>query len=452
MRNLKKFFGIRFLFFKFLFVGFLLFLLIGYSFYSVAQGRPARSQVEGKEPGGLELIRQLDPECNEYGRCDDSFKRTFGSITVTSIRGVLSDPESFQLRGNVSFTWIPEAYPDWSPDRLKFSCRIRDCDFPGWTSVVSSSTQFTRTWTAEFSADIKEAISLDRYPFDQHWLHLKITGRDPLSQQFIEYLSTAYYDIELSRRVVEGMTSDFYVDYATASTSIDSTTNNFLTLKEPTPLANFERIGDDVYDKKKNFSEYRPYDTSAFVVSFFVKRRVPAALWMITIPLSLILLNTVLAFHWRENSPASRFGSSGLLTAVSLFFASRIFRPSVDYLVFTDLWFLITFVVITVNNIVLIWLFRFYKHRLALKSSGATLKPAYRTENQLTIASAALMILVLIMLGFSAFMMSRPPEIPREFLAGNTGFAAMGASAVSVADSQSFSSDHGGFLPYSAPD
>ena len=452
MSNLKKFLGIRFLFFRFLFGGFLLFLLIGNSFYSAAQSRPAHGQVDERVPGALELIQKIDPECNDYGRCDDSFKRTFGSITITSIRGTLSDPESFQLRGNVSFTWIPEAYPDWNPDRLKFSCRIRDCDFPGWTSVVSTNAESTRTWTAEFSADIKEAISLDRYPFDQHWLHLKITGRDPLSQQFIEYLSTAYYDIELSRRVVEGMTSDFYVDYATASTSIDSITNNFLTLKEPSPLTNFERIGGDIYDKKKNFGQYRAFDTNSFVISFFVKRRVPAALWMIAIPLSLILLNTVLAFHWRENSPASRFGSSGLLTAVSLFFAAKIFRPSVDYLVFTDLWFLIAFVVITVNNIVLIWLFRFYKHRLALKSSGATLKPAYRTENKLTIASSVFMIFVLLALGVSAYFMSRPPEIPGEFLAGNSGFASMGASAVSVTDSQSFSSDHGGFLPYTAPD
>lgn len=452
MSSLKKFLGIRFLFLQFLFVGFFLFLFIGNSFYSEAQSRPAQSQVEGPIPGGLELIRQLDPKCSDYGRCDDSFKRTFGSITITSIRGALSDPESFWLRGNVSFSWIPEAYPGWSPDRLKFSCRIRDCDFPGWTSVSSTYAGSTRTWTAEFSADIKEAISLDHYPFDQHWLHLKIIGKDPLSQQFIEYLSTAYYNIELSRRVIEGLTSDFYVDYATASTSIDSTTNNFLTLQEPSPTSIFERIGDDIYDKKKNFGKYRAFDTNAFVVSFFVRRRVPAALWMVVIPLSLILLNTVLAFHWRENSPASRFGSSGLLTAVSLFFAARIFRPSVDYLVFTDLWFLFAFIVITVNNILLIWLFRFYKHRLALKSSAATLKPAYRTENKLTIASAMFMIFVLITLSVSAYLMSRPPEIPGEFLAGNSGFASMGASAVSVTDSQSFSSDHGGFLPYSSPD
>lgn len=452
MSNLKKLLGIRFLFFRFLLVGFFLFLLIGNGFYSVVQSRPAHGEVDEGGPGALELIQQIDPECNDYGRCDDSFKRTFGSITITSIRGALSDPESFQLRGNVSFTWIPEAYPGWNPDQLKFSCRIRDCDFPGWTSTASTSTGLTRTWTAQFSANVKEPVSLDRYPFDQYWLHLKIIGKDPLSQQFIEYLSTAYYDIELSRRVVEGMTSDFYVDYATASTSIDSTTNNFLTLQEPSPTSIFNRIGGDVYGKKKLFSKYRAYDSNAFVVSFFVKRRVPAALWMIGIPLFLILLNTVLAFHWRENSPASRFGSSGLLTAVSLFFAAKIFRPSVDYLVFTDLWFLIAFVVITVNNIVLVWLFRFYKHRLALKSSGATLKPAYRTENMLTVASAALMIFVLLVLGSFAYLMSRPPEIPGEFLAGNSGFATMGSSAVKVTDSQSFSSDHGGFLPYSSPD
>ena len=39
--------------------------------------------------------------------------------------------------------------------------------------------------------------------------------------------------------------------------------------------------------------------------------------------------------------PASRFGSSGLLTTVSLFFAARVFRPNVDQLVFSDIWFLV---------------------------------------------------------------------------------------------------------------
>jgi hypothetical protein len=125
-------------------------------------------------------------------------------------------------------------------------------------------------------------------------------------------------------------------------------------------------------------------------VSFHLVRRTPAALLMIIVPMIIILSSTILAYHWRENSPASRFGSSVLLTTVSLFYSSRVFQPDVDDLVFSDLWFIAVFVILMVNNTILLWLFRFYKHRTELKRLNKPLLPAWRIENKLSLISTAI--------------------------------------------------------------
>ena len=399
----------------------------------------------------IAVLQKIDPKCEEYDRCDASLDAVFGTINISSFQENLSRPSDFRVSGDVSFTWIPEAYPDWNPKKLAFVCRVRDCNFPGWTSVNSFRQGPAEVWTANFTTVVKESTSFRLYPFDQHWVHLKLVGMDALSQKFISMLDVPEYHVEISDMVLNGSTSDFVIDYVTASAEIDSS-NNYISSASFDPSPGEAREDGATLGKASLFSRRNPFDTSSFAISLHAQRRLPAALWMVVVPLLLILLNTNLAFHWRENSPASRFGSSGLLTAVSLFFASKIFRPDVDYLVFTDVWFLVVFVIITCNNILLIWLFRFYKHRVAQKSIGAQLKPAYKVENKLTIISASLILVVIASLWVAAVLFSQYPKSAREYLGWVSDYYATGASAVRVFDQSSFLSDQGGFLPYVSPD
>lgn len=397
------------------------------------------------------VLQKIDPECEKYGRCDESLNTAFGTIFISSFQEKLTSPSDFRVSGTVKFTWIPEAYPGWSPENLSFACRVKDCDFPGWTSVSSFRQGPAEVWTANFTTDVKESTSFHLYPFDQHWVHLKLVGKDALSQKFISTLDVPSYHIEISSLVLDGKNSDFVIDFATASGHVESSNNNFSSADSGLS-ARDSRMEGGPFAKEKLLAKRNPYDASSFVMSLHVKRRFPAALWMVVVPLLLIVLNTNLAFHWRENSPASRFGSSGLLTAVSLFFASRIFRPDVDYLVFTDLWFMIVFIIVTCNNILLIWLFRFYKHRAAQMSMGAQLKPAYKVENKLTLLSVFSTLLIIALLCIAAFLFSHYQRNSTEYLDWTSNYSLTGASAVRVFVQSSFRSDQGGFLPYSSPD
>ena len=420
-------------------------------FGAVVHGRSVNVSAPQTTIDQVAVLQKIDPECERYNRCDESFNTTFGTISISSFKEKLTSPSDFRISGVVSFTWIPEAYPGWSPENLSFACRIRDCDFPGWTSVSSFRQGPAEVWTANFMSVVKESTSFHLYPFDQHWVHLKLIGKDHWSQKFISMLDVPSYHVEISDRVLDGMTSDFEINYATVSGNIDSS-NNFLSSAFESASSGDAGLDGDSLGKAKIFGRKNPFDTRSFAISLHVKRRIPAALWMVVIPLLLILLNTNLAFHWRENSPASRFGSSGLLTAVSLFFASKIFRPEVDYLVFTDIWFLAVFIIVTLNNVLLIWLFRFYKHRAALKSTGAQLRPAYKAENKLTVASMLLIFVVFSLFWIASLAFSRFPGSNSAYLGWSNDYSTTGASAVRVFDQSSFRSDQGGFLPYSSPD
>jgi len=428
--------------------------------FSSALGLRAEGQVEPVVTGNSDivpsvLIQDVDPNCQLYDRCEESFKSTFGSITIQSLQQRLDSPDVFVVNGTIGFRWIPQAYPGWDPSQLKIDCQSRGCDFPGWTSVSIAEDELSRTWSARFAAHVYESSTLKLYPFDQHWVHLKLSGMDPVSQEFLSYIDVSNYDIEVDRRVLSGSSSNFHVNYGTSSTTLNAHSNDFYAVRggprrsTSQSLKNRNASGESSMDKKAVFKSAKPLDSNSFVIAFQVRRRLPAALWMVVIPLALILLNTNLAFHWRENSPASRFGSSGLLTAVSLFFASRVFRPDVGYLVFTDLWFLFAFVVITVNNILLIWLFRYYKHRQVLKSIDPdNVSPAYFAENKLTVFSAVFILIIGLSFLLSSWLMSRPPTIPGEFLAGNSSYAQMGASAIRVYTRTELASDQGGLIPY----
>lgn len=108
-------------------------------------------------------------------------------------------------------------------------------------------------------------------------------------------------------------------------------------------------------------------------------------------------------FFWRESSPATRFGSSGILSAISLYFASRVFRPSVSYLVLTDVWFLALFGLITINNFALTWLYRNAKPLGALDGP-----PQRRLELRMALASFGFTMLFPSLIGIGVVLRNRP--------------------------------------------
>lgn len=407
------------------------------------------SSSQAKPALPLSLIESLDPDCQIYGRCTSSISATYGAIVINGLREDLNNPNRFDVDGTISFTWIPESYPNWSPNQLSIGCISTDCQFSGWGPVQASRRGLHQVWSASFHVGLQEAMSLQFYPFDQHWAHLVLIGKDQVSQDFLGNLDVATFAVKVSQRVLTGESSNFRINYGTVSSAIDGAPDGFGGELYSSSARHSGKGGSNgSLSRAELFDATNGPDASTFQVSFQILRRTPIALWMAAIPLSLILLNTNLAFHWREASPANSFGSSGLLAAVSLFFASRAFRPNVDYLVFSDTWFLLTFVLITANNILLIWLFRFYKHRQGLKAHGVKVKPAFKAENALTVVSTLTCVLILVVLALIAQWMVRPPQIPDAFLAGSSGYQSIGASATKVVSGHDLASDQGGLLPY----
>lgn len=397
----------------------------------------------------IKLIESLDPDCQIYGRCTSSISATYGTIVINGLREDLNSPNRFDVDGAISFAWMPESYPDWSPNQLSIGCISNECQFSGWGPVQAGRRGLHQVWSASFSVGLQEATSLQFYPFDQHWVHLVLIGKDQVSQDFLENLDVATFGVKVSQRALIGDSSNFNINYGTVGAAIDGAPDSLDDGLYSSSARHSGKGGSNgLLSDVALFDATNAPGSSTFQVSFQILRRTPIALWMAAIPLSLILLNTNLAFHWREASPANSFGSSGLLAAVSLFFASRVFRPNVDYLVFSDTWFLLTFVLITVNNILLVWLFRFYKHRQGLKAHGVKVKPAFKAENALTAVSTFTCVLILVVLALVAQLMVRPPQIPDVFLAGSSGYQSIGASATKVVSGHELASDQGGLLPY----
>lgn len=387
----------------------------------------------------------VDAECAQYDRCVTSLSTTFGDIKINFLEDDYSKPEQFAVSGTLSFTWNPSLYPDWSPSQLSIACRDKECKFPGWSNILTGKSGDNNVWSANFQTIIDETTSLVLFPFDQHWVHLKLSANDPTSQRFIENLDVASFNIGLTQRVIDGITSNFQINYGTVTASMDGRNirptfikeEKVEQLRQQASLGN--KIMGEVFLSKK--------DSGSFIVSLQVLRDTPAALLMVFIPILLVLFNTNLAFHWRESSPASRFGGSGLLTIVSLFFASRIFRPDVDYLVFTDVWFLVAFFIITTNNVLLAWLFRFYKHRQCLKTEGRRpIQPAYKTENKLTYISVSSIICLGLIFVVLSNIFRRPPGIPEPFLESNASIALVGSSVTKVVQKHDLASSQGGRL------
>jgi hypothetical protein len=370
----------------------------------------------------------------------------FGSLAITRLSSSLDRPNTYAISGWFSLNWLSAAYPGWQPSNLALGCRTSGCRFSGWRDSFSEEIRGRTFWTAHFELEAEEADSFASYPFDQHWVKILIQSTRPTREALIEYIDINSFNVELAPSLMQGRNTNFNVNYATVGQQADFFFRN-TSLSDPQPnpagQANGNLATKQASGPSAGGNDSKPVESDLIFpmarhenistsISFQLVRRTPAALLMIVTPMTLIVFNTILAFHWRENSPASRFGSSGLLTTVSLFFAARVFRPNVDQLVFSDIWFLVVLMVITVNNVVLVWLFRYYKHRAELKKAGSTILPAWRIENRLSLISGSGVIGVIAALFLISMAMLRPPSIPIGFLAGNSNHDDVGASVVKV--------------------
>ena len=258
----------------------------------------------------IAVLQKIDPECDKYDRCAASLNSAFGSINISSLQEKLIQPGDFQVSGTASFIWIPEAYPGWSPKELYFACRVRDCDFPGWTSVNSFRQGPVEVWTANFTTIVKESTSFRLYPFDQHWVHLELVVKDALSQAFISMLDVPELHVEISGMVLNGSTSDFVIDYVTLSAEIDSSSNNLSSNILDSSPGGTRGDGAALLGEAKLLSQRNPFDTSSFAISLHAKRRLPAALWIAAVLFSQYPRSGNAFLGWRSDYSAT--GASAL--------------------------------------------------------------------------------------------------------------------------------------------
>jgi len=402
-------------------------LIVFSTWTTVASARMVKA--EPTTPASQQFLARVDPNCQRFSRCEVNAKTVFAALQVNSIDSNLDAPNKYLIRGWFTLNWLPTAYSEWDPGNLSIGCRERSssCKFSGWQSTFNSDSGGRRIWGSSFELEAEERNTFFNFPFDQHWVKIILQPKGIETDQFISNIDIDSFKVQFSPTLLlNSENSDYDIDFATVGRK-----NNSNLIHAILP----ERGG--LKFSAQNPSTKQPlrglgHEYLTTSVSFHLVRRTPAALWMIITPLLLIFATTVIGFHWRESSPASRFGASGLLSAVSLYFASRVFRPSVDYLVFSDIWFLIDYIAITINSALLVWLFRFYKHRSELKREGKTITPAWKAENMLTFWNISGLSAILIILFLISQRMLRPPSIPFEFLAGNSTNENYGMGVVKV--------------------
>lgn len=376
-----------------------------------------------------QFLAKVDPNCERFSRCTVAAKTVFAALQINSIDSNLDAPNKYLIRGWLSLNWLPAAYPEWDPSKLSIGCRVRSssCQFSGWQSTFNSVSGDRRIWGSSFELEAEERGTFFNYPFDQHWVKIVLQPKGIESDQFTSNIDIETFKIQFSPKFLQDSNnSDFNIDFATVGRMDNS---NLIHAIIPDRGDRRFHIKNSSPEQAQSGLELEYLTTS---VSFHLVRRTPAALWMIITPLLLIFATTLIGFHWRESSPASRFGASGLLSAVSLYFASRVFRPSVDYLVFSDIWFLIDYIAITINSALLLWLFRFYKHRSELKLGGKAIAPAWKAENMLTFWNVSGLSAILIILCLISQRMLQPPSIPLEFLASNSTSENYGIGVIKV--------------------
>ncbi len=390
----------------------------------------ARTKGAAPTPPRIEqFLAKVDPNCQRFNRCAADAKTIFAALQINSLDSNLEAPNKYLIRGWLNLNWLPAAYPDWVPSKLSIGCRERSssCKFSGWQSTFNAVSGDRRIWGSSFELEAEERDTFFNYPFDQHWVKIILQQNGNDSNQFTSNIDIETFKVQFSPTfLLDSNNSDSNIDFATVGRKDNSNLIFAILPEHPSLQPSTKNLSPD---QAQAALEHDYLTTS---VSFHLVRRTPAALWMIITPLLLIFATTVIGFHWRESSPASRFGASGLLSAVSLYFASRVFRPSVDYLVFSDIWFLIDYIAITINSALLVWLFRFYKHRSELKRQGQAIAPAWKAENMLTFWNVSGLSAILIVLFLISQRMQQPPSIPFEFMAGNSTNENYGTSVIKV--------------------
>ena len=318
------------------------------------------------------------------------------ALEIYSITDDINRPNEFQVSGALLMSWSPEARPNFDPNRLKVLNRehYEPVRF-GQQSVVTLSNG-RKLWQGRFEQNVTVVSTKYQYfPFDSHVVPMIFQVSTLLGNEGDRLLSKGGLRTRL-----------FDVNYVPA-------------LGNPQSTLELRAVGygtsqrEMFWDTIMNQTIYRPGglkqgSAQGYQIlnhyTFYTRRRLLlSVLLMLLIPMGVIVVNTWFGFFWRESSPATRFGASGILSAISLYFASRVFRPSVSYLVLTDVWFLALFGLITINNFAVTWLYRNAKSLGALDGL-----PRRRLELRVALASFGFTLLFPSLIAFGVVVRNRP--------------------------------------------
>ena len=400
-------------------------LLLSTSAVASPAGLPELDAASDESQASVKVMRQ-----------ERANQRIEYALEVYSVTDNIDRPNEFQVSGALVMNWSPEARPNFDPKRLRVLNRehYEPVRF-GQESVVNLANG-RKLWLGRFEQNVMVASTSYRFfPFDAHVV--------PMIFQFSDLLGQGNHYLPMNAL----RTSLFDVNYVPA-------------LANPQSTLELRAVGYGIsqrqmfWDTMMNQTVYRagglkqgsaPGYHVLNHYTFYTRRRLLlSVLLMLLIPMAVIVVNTWLGFFWRESSPATRFGTSGILSAISLYFASRVFRPSVSYLVLTDVWFLVLFGLITINNFALTWLYRNAKARGAIEGL-----PRRRLELRMALASSGFTMLCLPLIGIGVALLNRPsvqelvrPDpwpsaiqlnviVPAELLGAETTPALMEASKMS---------------------
>jgi len=318
------------------------------------------------------------------------------ALEIYSIADDINRPNEFQVSGALLMSWSPEARPNFDPNRLKVLNRehYEPVRF-GQQSVVTLSNG-RKLWQGRFEQNVTVvSTKYQFFPFDTHVVPMIFQVSALLGNEGDRLLSKGGLRTRL-----------FDVNYVPA-------------LGNPQSTLELRAVGYGTsqrqmfWDTIMNQTIYRPGglkqgSAQGYQVlnhyTFYTRRRLLlSVLLMLLIPMGVIVVNTWFGFFWRESSPATRFGTSGILSAISLYFASRVFRPSVSYLVLTDIWFLALFGLITINNFAVTWLYRNAKFLGALDGL-----PRRRLELRVALASFGFTLLFPSLIAIGVVVRDRP--------------------------------------------
>jgi hypothetical protein len=317
------------------------------------------------------------------------------AIEIYSITDDINRPNEFQVSGALVVSWSPEARPDFDPTRLRVLNRehYEPVGFGQQAEVTLANGR--KLWQGRFEQNVTVvSTKYQFFPFDIHVVPMifqvsAVLGKDGgrLSKgglrtrlfdvNYVPVLGNPQSTLELRA-----------VGYGTSQRQMFWDTMMNQTVYRPGGLKQGSAQGYQVLNHYTFYTRRRP---------------MWGVLLMLLIPMAVIVVNTWFGFFWRESSPATRFGSSGILSAISLYFASRVFRPSVSYLVLTDVWFLALFGLITINNFALTWLYRNAKPLGALDGP-----PRRRLELRMALASFGFTMLFPSLIGIGVVLRNRP--------------------------------------------